>query len=524
MIRVIPLGLAFAAAFLASSDACAQPAPLTGEIQVNSYTSNDQELPSVCVGTDGTTIVVWESTNQLGVSGRDIFGQRLTGAGSPQGTEFQVNAYTTGNQDTPTVSCAGDNGFVVVWESGYQDGDGNGVFARRFSNAASPQTGDIQLNSFTTLDQGDPHVAIAPDGSFIAVWESLGQDGNNNGLFGARFLSNGSPGGAEFPVNSYATGAQQDARIARASDGNFVVVFEGNSQMGGAYRDVFLRRFDESGTALQAEVRANATFAGEQQNPDVDTSPGGGFVVAWQGAGQDGSGDAVRAQRFTNEATAVGPEFQVNAFTTGDQDAPSVAVGPDGGFMIAWESTLQDLSDDGIFARLYDEFGTPVGTEIQVAVSALGPQRDGAVAAFRDRAQFVWRDANGLDGGGGTILTRGFDRKPSAASTTTVPGDTTTTTTTTTITPPTSTSTTTVTTVPPTTTTLPANGSCGDPDGSGALTATDALSILQTAVGIRACALCICDVDSTGAVTATDALRVLRIAVGLPLELACQPC
>ncbi len=54
--------------------------------------------------------------------------------------------------------------------------------------------------------------------------------------------------------------------------------------------------------------------------------------------------------------------------------------------------------------------------------------------------------------------------------------------------------------------------------------ASDALSILQTAVGMSSCALCICDVDSNGFMAASDALRVLQRAVGLSVTLVCPAC
>jgi hypothetical protein len=54
--------------------------------------------------------------------------------------------------------------------------------------------------------------------------------------------------------------------------------------------------------------------------------------------------------------------------------------------------------------------------------------------------------------------------------------------------------------------------------------ASDALSILQTAVGMSSCALCVCDVDSNGSMAASDALRVLQSAVGLSVTLDCPAC
>ena len=70
-----------------------------------------------------------------------------------------------------------------------------------------------------------------------------------------------------------------------------------------------------------------------------------------------------------------------------------------------------------------------------------------------------------------------------------------------------------------------ANGDCGQPLSAGpSPTATDALFILNVAVGVGVCDLCVCDTDDSGATTATDALKTLRAAVGVSVEIDCPPC
>jgi CSLREA domain-containing protein len=76
---------------------------------------------------------------------------------------------------------------------------------------------------------------------------------------------------------------------------------------------------------------------------------------------------------------------------------------------------------------------------------------------------------------------------------------------------------------------------CGDAsDATGALvsamttgraiTASDALIVLSTAVGFASCPDCVCDVNGVGGITATDALIVLNAAVGQPVTLSCPAC
>jgi hypothetical protein len=65
-------------------------------------------------------------------SGIGVFGQRYTSSGTPAGTEFQVNTYTTNFQGFQAVAAAAAGNFVVVWESALdQDGSGAGVFGQR---------------------------------------------------------------------------------------------------------------------------------------------------------------------------------------------------------------------------------------------------------------------------------------------------------------------------------------------------------------------------------------------------------
>jgi len=76
---------------------------------------------------------------------------------------------------------------------------------------------------------------------------------------------------------------------------------------------------------------------------------------------------------------------------------------------------------------------------------------------------------------------------------------------------------------------------CGDPgvnqtalvadhSRSRSVQASDALYVLQTAVGTKSCATCICDVNRSRTITAGDALIVLKFAVGQPLTLSCFAC
>jgi hypothetical protein len=69
------------------------------------------------------------------------------------------------------------------------------------------------------------------------------------------------------------------------------------------------------------------------------------------------------------------------------------------------------------------------------------------------------------------------------------------------------------------------SGVCGQPLSSGdAPTARDSWFVLRVAVGLEACNRCVCDVDDSGSIASSDALAVLQSAVGLFELDGCPAC
>jgi hypothetical protein len=82
-------------------------------------------------------------------------------------------------------------------------------------------------------------------------------------------------------------------------------------------------------------------------------------VVVWSSygsAGSDTSSRSIQGQRYDASGNAVGPEFQVNSYTTNRQFFPSVSVDADGDFVVVWESLGSagtDTSGDSIQGQRY---------------------------------------------------------------------------------------------------------------------------------------------------------------------------
>jgi phosphoheptose isomerase len=228
-----------------------------------------------------------------------------------------------------------------------------------------PAGSEFQVNAYTTSHQSASASAMASDGDFVVVWSGgYDQDGSGNGVLARRFNAAGIPQAAEFQVNLYTTSSQGMPVVGIDGDGDFVVAW--SSEQDGSMQGVFARRFDAAGIAQGAEFQVNVHTLGRQNRPDVGSGTDGGFVVVWQSSDQDGSEYGVFARRFDPAGIAQAGEFQINTYTTDSQSLPAIDIAADGDFVVAWQSDLQDGSTTGVFARRFNSAGMAQGGESQV--------------------------------------------------------------------------------------------------------------------------------------------------------------
>jgi hypothetical protein len=363
--------------------------PLGPEFRVNTYTTSYQESPSIAADSSGNFVVVWRSSGQDG-SGQGVFGQRYAASGPPLGPEFRVNAYTTSTQNHPSVASDASGNFVVVWPSYDQDGSLGGVFGQRYASSGTPLGHEFRVNTYTPNLQRAPSVAAGPSGDFVVVWESDLQDGSGKGVFGQRYSSSGPPLGSEFRVNTYTTSDQSEPSVAADSAGNFVVVWTSSSQ-DGSVDGVFGQRYASSGAPVGSEFRVNTYTTGHQDDPSVAVDASGNFVVVWYGF----TGDAIiHGQRYSSSGVPLGNEFDVDSLGVGYSPCcPAVAADPDGNFVVVWTSVLPFPSNIESLGQRYASSGIPLGPRFRVNTYTTGTQGPSSVAADPSGFIVVWESA-----------------------------------------------------------------------------------------------------------------------------------
>jgi hypothetical protein len=190
----------------------------------------------------------------------------------------------------------------------------------------------------------------------------------------------GQPVGPEFRVNTYTTAAQMLPAVARDAAGNFVVVWSSDGQDGYSF-GVFGQRYAGAGDPLGPEFQVNTYTTHFQIYPSVAGGAGGSLIVVWYSAFQDGSVFGITGRRYDNTGAPLGPEFVVNTYTTGGQINPVVASDAAGNFVVSWMSDAQDGNGWGIFAQRFSSTGAPLGPEFRINTSTTGSQIVPSVAA-----------------------------------------------------------------------------------------------------------------------------------------------
>ena len=307
-----------------------------------------------------------------------------------------------GNGTHPSLAMFADGSGILVWESGQSPGNdasGVAVLGRFFDSNGLPVGERFQINTWTDQRQLRPDVAAAPDGRFVVVWhsDSSPHDASGSSIRGRRFGSNGQPIGGDFAINDHTPGDQEEARVAMADDGSFVVTWESDTSAGSdsSSQSVQARRFGANGSALGAQFQVNTRTSSFQQQPDIAAAPGGGFVIVFtsrDSAGTDQSGDSIQMRRYSASGVAQGPESQVNVTTTFGQARPAVAVDADGTYLVAWESDSSagtDNTEDSIQARGFLPSGIAAGNEQQVNTRVFGDSQQPDVAALGEREFLV---------------------------------------------------------------------------------------------------------------------------------------
>ncbi|MEM7519193.1 MAG: hypothetical protein AAF368_19990, partial [Planctomycetota bacterium] len=163
---------------------------------------------------------------------------------------------------------------------------------------------------------------------------------------GLTFAQDLAPQGPEIVVHQAPGAGQMDGSVSISPDGTRIAYAWSSGQ------NIFARFFDGALQPLTPDTLCNPTLlSGDQNQPEVQFGSSGTALVAWSDrAGNDGQLIGIFARLFDANGVPLGAEFQVNEEFLASQFRPALAATPSGGFVAAWTGQF----DGDAFFRVLD--------------------------------------------------------------------------------------------------------------------------------------------------------------------------
>lgn len=158
------------------------------------------------------------------------------------------------------------------------------------------------------------------------------------------------------------------------------------------------------------EFQVNTWFTNDQRVPALVAHADGNMVAVWQSINQAGPGLSVFGQRLDKAGDFVGGEFRVNDQVQGRQDAAHAAFTRDGGLAVIFTGPVSENAAVGVWIRLFDPDGQPVGSDKLVYFDPDSTQRLPRLAsAGKQHMLAVWESQDIASGSEISVLARWLD-------------------------------------------------------------------------------------------------------------------
>ena len=216
---------------------------------------------------------------------------------------------TPGVRMHPVVAAINPYNAVIVWEMYTKGSEMKDIYVKKMNSTHNVLEDVLRINTYTLASQHNPSIALLRDKSLVAAWESYGQDGSVEGIYGQKLFIDASGAirkeGEEFRANSYTANAQKNPAVAALDNGGFVIGWDSRGQ-DGSVEGIFAQQFFKNTTKDGAEIQLNLETNNAQTRPTLSgISINGidGYVAAWMSRGQNGEIEEIYTRSFVLNQT-----------------------------------------------------------------------------------------------------------------------------------------------------------------------------------------------------------------------------
>ncbi|MBQ6827187.1 MAG: trypsin-like serine protease, partial [Thermoguttaceae bacterium] len=277
--------------------------------------------------------------------------------------------------------------FDVVWDmitDGEEEDGSRDVYMAKYAfnggqMKINGKTEAERVNIETDKDQQYAAVAMDADGDVVVVWESYDQDGSGWGVYGRRFMTDGSSFGYSNTIQKLTFGEVlnvQGDKLTLAGningagfevrvnfDVDLTVEMKKNAEnIEKALIENINKALKAQGKAIEvtendiavavtAAAEISIEFKGVLSATFVDL-----MTASWTGEKVNAKGELEIGKKVVNlemqQIGKRGAEFAVNETTENNQRFASIAMERDGGFVVSWTSWGQD-GDSAVESNIY---------------------------------------------------------------------------------------------------------------------------------------------------------------------------
>lgn len=370
----------------------AQPELVGGEIKVSQGSRARQVKPQVAFGPSGGYLIVWENS-QLGIVGRsyDRKGKPTTGemvlVANKNLPGIPASGKVVVRKDPMPVYLPGGE-LLLFWteEKDFVSLDifyeqrkvlEEDVYGQRFTAQGLPAGERFRVNATVADFQRRPRALATPNG-ILVVWEQTSHQADSTAVYGRLLTRRGAPAGKEFRVDVGGYREIWHLALAVNPSGEFLVAWEADKA---SDPDILARVYNRHAEAVTDVFVANPSTFGRQRRPAAIATHDGDFLVSWQSSVTGTPVRTVNGQLYSPAGARLGSEIEMSRGTNGHVLAcPALALLPSGNIVVAWIDWA-GVIPDGIFGRILDRDGAPLGDPTAISQERIFPQFLISVAA-----------------------------------------------------------------------------------------------------------------------------------------------
>lgn len=314
-----------------------------------------QEMPlEVAAGGNGDQIVLYRGSDS-----DPRFKQRYGSNGVELSSTGE--ALGTGFGDSVSADRVG-NHVVVGTVPGLQ-----GIYARVYNRTGALITPQFRVDGSSGGTQGNPVVAMNGNGVIAVAWSNHQPSVATQYVQIRLFNLDGTARSGIYNVASAGDQMIAPTGIALDASNNAAVVWQQRNYATPNGFNVWLRRYNGTGTALTGAMRMNDT-TNQALYPHVAANSAGALIAAWSTYSPATDSRVITGQRYDATGTRIGGNFVISS-TQGNGQYNDVGMMDDGSFAVTWANDNRyyvPTAVPTVYARQFNSTGTAVGPEFQV--------------------------------------------------------------------------------------------------------------------------------------------------------------